>query len=259
MATARSGLHDYLTASNEKTDASTLKLLRGVDQWRLLSMVAAFGGKKGAEAYYAEQDLLALHRVLVAVLGKVPEIDSWLLLYRFEYGQVADKLEEVQNPLLQARKRYLDLVDDAFPTFPERSPRIDQLQKAADTFFADSRGRAADKKLEQVKESLKVLQPQVKTLNRLRPGNPGSNTVRNYNPLTAPPNEADTLEFEVNELARDLGRTKAGARDERVPQVRKQGPAPDLRPASEVATADVLADGVAAGARSEGRPCRRLR
>ena len=87
MEAARSGLQEYLTASSEKTDAQVLNLVRGLDLWRVPAIVAAFGGREGAQAYYAEQDLLALHRFLVMVLARVEEIDTWVLLYRFGPGR----------------------------------------------------------------------------------------------------------------------------------------------------------------------------
>ena len=86
--------------------------------------------------------------------------------------------------------------------------------KAADGFFADWRGLAADRKLGQVRESLKGLYPQLRTLNRNDLGIEGPGPGGFSNPYTEPPNEADRLEGDVNELARDLERTKTGARDD---------------------------------------------
>jgi hypothetical protein len=219
LAAAQQALEKYLAASSEKTNDLVIQALQRIDLWRFPALVAALGGgKEGTGSYYAQQELLDFFRYLVTVLLKVKEIDFWLTLYRFEAGPIADKLEEVEI-LLEARSRYLGLIFDANPSYPlrrayPRAPRpISELLKDADAYYADWRGLAADKKLVQVKASLKDLKTNLDTFNRNDLGieGPGPGGFPN---LSDPPDEVSTLQFRVEDLSRDVAGAAKSARDD---------------------------------------------
>ena len=126
--------------------------------WRFSAMLVALAsGKADVSTYWAQQELLGYYKMLVAVLPKLREIDTWLLLYRLDAGPASDTLEEVKA-LLWSRAQYLNLISNT--PFWGTDP-VDTLLKKADAYYADWRGRAADERKKHVADAIEELTRQV--------------------------------------------------------------------------------------------------
>jgi hypothetical protein len=156
LADAQQRLFDYLSRAEPKTDKQTLGLL-DPDLWRGAALAATLAGRgRGGSTYHTQEEYLTYYRVLVTLLPKFQEIDSWLFLFGLGNGPAAGSTEEVQV-LKEARSKYLDLVIDAVPGAPYRKRPIGPRMQAADKFYADWQGLAADRKLQHASEGIKQL------------------------------------------------------------------------------------------------------
>jgi len=170
LAEARTELYRYLTSSEVWVRARALagdlveqiqKVTDSLLEYPAIALVILVRDQDGSEFMYALQmDLVENYRWIVATREKVEEIDLMLEMYRGIYGDQISFMEE-GKALLESRFQYLQYVsDNPLPTME----RIRSLRQAADQFYSDWFGRAADVKsmrwrgmLEQLQDAFRKL------------------------------------------------------------------------------------------------------
>ncbi|HWE37633.1 MAG TPA: hypothetical protein VG406_13780 [Isosphaeraceae bacterium] len=154
LAETRWKLFAYLWNGPETTDSDLLMQIKAETDslpLRVGHFLAASGTDK-AKALLPDflKDLTENIRWILAVTDKVREIDSLLGVFRTFFSAAMDKMEEVMV-LREARNLYLKPVrDNPVPT----TARIAEVMKAANDLYDGWSKKAADRRLEKIRQIL---------------------------------------------------------------------------------------------------------
>lgn len=211
----RRQLHRYLKGQQDKieTDSSILDKIDSITNILPLfsGIFAAIAGQvsktpNSPNIYDLEVDLLENYRWISRILEKIYQIDSQIRLYKFLYGEAADDLDELEI-LNTARIGYLaDVINNPFPM----ASNITKMLKERESFSDDWIGQTADKKLERLKQAIKIFKDDLEKL--LKQG--ASQMGGGYRSVDTEYNrKLNELRTSVAELEKEINSVKPQQRD----------------------------------------------